>query len=139
MKRFYHLLALVCLLVLPACKDMTQAKGLSETAITDFHRQFNEARFKEVYAATHENFKKATTEAEFVELLDAMHRKLGKHVESAGKGWRVNSFNGKTTASLSQDATFEHGKGTETFVFVISDGKCSLQNYDIQSRELIGK
>jgi hypothetical protein len=139
MKNLYHLLALVCLLVLPACKDMTQAKGLSETAITDFHRQFNEGKFKEVYAATHANFKKAATEAEFVELLDAMQRKLGKQVQSTGTGWRVNSINGKTTASLSQDTKFEHGKGTESFVFVISDGKCSLENYDIQSRDLIVK
>lgn len=130
---------LVCLLVLPACKDMTQAKGLSDTAIGDFHRQFNEGKFKEVYAATHANFKKTSTEAEFVELLDAMHRKLGKQVKSTGTGWRVNSINGKTTASVSQDTEFEHGKGRESFVFVVSDGKCSLENYDIQSRDLIVK
>jgi hypothetical protein len=139
MKHFHLLLLLVCLLVLPACKDMTRAKGLSETAIGDFHRQFNEGKFKEVYAAAHANFKKTVPEAEFVELLEAMHRKLGKQVKSTGTGWRVNSINGKTTASVSQDTEFEHGKGSESFVYVVSGVSCSLERYDIQSRDLIVK
>lgn len=130
---------LVCLFVLPACKDMTQAKGLSDTAIEDFHRQFNERKFKELYAAAHADFKKTSTEAEFVELLEAMHRKVGKQVKSTGTGWRVHSINGKTTVSVSQGTQFEHGKGTENFVFVVSGGRCSLERYDIQSRDLIVK
>lgn len=118
---------------------MRKGTGMAETAIVEFHKQFNEQKFKEIYAAAHADFKAASTEADFVELLEVVHRKLGKHVKLEDGGWRVNSFNGKTTASVTKNSEFEHGKGVESFNYVISGESCTLQGYNINSKDMMMK
>jgi hypothetical protein len=133
------LMLLLPLIALTSCKDMVRGKELAEAAIVDFHRQFNEGKFKELYAAGHEDLKNATTEEDFVKLLEAINRKLGKHVKSTEAGWRVNSFNLKTVAVLTQKTEFEHGKGTETFSYIISGESCVLLSYYMQSNDMMMK
>jgi len=134
------LLALfLALLSLSSCKEMTQGKGLAETAIVDFHQQFNEGKFKEIYAAGHPDLKAAATEQDFVKLLEAVSRKLGKQVKSTDGGWRINSFNLKTIVSLSQTTEFEQGKGIESFSYVASGDTCQLQGYHIDSKDMLLK
>ena len=108
-------------------------------AADEFHQRFNEQKFKELYAAGHADLKAATTEADFVKLLEAVHRKLGRHTGNSSSGWRINSHNLKTTVALTQDAVFEQGKGTEVFTFVISGESCLLQGYDIESKDMMLK
>ncbi len=129
----------VGLVSLTSCKDMTKAKGMANTAIVEFHQQFNEQKFKGIYAAAHPDFKAATTEADFLKLLEAIHRKLGKQVSSTGTGWRVNSFNMKTSAVVTQSTEFEQGKGVETFTYVISGSSCTLLGYYINSQDMLTK
>lgn len=133
-------LALACLwLLTPSCKDMTQGKGLADTAIVDFHKKFNEQKFKEIYAGSHSDFKAEATEEKFVNLLDAVDRKLGKQVKSTDATWRVNSFNFKTNVMVAQNTEFERGKGTETFTYRVSDGKAILVGYFINSSDMMLK
>lgn len=140
MNRRTLLSSLACLLLLtPSCKDMTQGKGLADAAIIDFHKQFNEQKFKEIYAGAHPDLKAKAKEEDFVKLLETMHRKLGKQVKSTDATWRVNSFNFKTNAMVGQDTEFEQGKGTETFTYLISDGKATLAGYYINSSDMMLK
>jgi len=53
------------LVSLTSCKNMTKAKGLADAAVVDFHEQFNEQKFKELYTAGHADLKVAATEADF--------------------------------------------------------------------------
>ena len=130
---------LLALVALSSCKDMTQGKGLAETAIVDFHKQFNEGKFKELYAAGHADLKASATEDDFVKLLEAVHRKLGRQVKSTDAGWRINSFNLKTSVVFSQNTEFEHGKGVETFTYIVSGESCTLQGYRINSKDMMLK
>lgn len=139
MNRRTLLLSLIGLAFLPSCKDMTQGKGLAAAAIVDFHKQFNDQKFKELYAASHADMKAAATETDFVKLLEAIHRKLGKHVKSTESGWRVNSHNFTTYVVSTQSSEYEQGKGTETFTYVVSDGVCKLQGYHINSQDMMTK
>lgn len=139
MKRRLLLALPLAALPLASCKDMTRGIRLADAAADDFHQRFNERKFKEIYAAAHADLKAATTEAEFVKLLEAVHRKLGKHTGNSSSGWRINSHNLKTTVALTQDAVFEQGKGTEVFTFVISGESCVLQDYDIESKDMMLK
>ena len=133
------LVSLLALVALSSCKEMTKGKGLAETAIVDFHQQFNEGKFKELYAAGHADLKSAATEEDFVKLLEAVHRKLGKQVKSTEGGWRINSFNLKTSVALSQTTEFEHGKGVESFSYIVSGDSCQLQGYHIDSKDMLLK
>jgi hypothetical protein len=139
MKRRTLIALLVGLTSLTSCKDMTKAKGLADTAIVDFHKQFNEQKFKELYTAGHADLKAAATEADFLKLLEAVHRKLGKQVKSTEAGWRVNTFNMKTSAVVTQNTEFEQGKGVETFTYVVSGTSCTLQGYHINSQDMMTK
>ena len=122
---------------LTSCKEMTQAKANAATAIGDFHRDFNDGKFKELYASGDSSLKSAATEADFVKLLDAVNRKLGKQVKSSEEGWKLNSINMKTTVVVTQNTEFEKGKGTETFTYVVSGGSCKLQGYFINSQDMM--
>ncbi|QIF04933.1 hypothetical protein [Roseimicrobium sp. ORNL1] len=139
MNRRTLLSSLACLLLIPSCKDMTQGKGLADTAIVDFHKKFNEQKFKDIYAGSHADLKAAAKEEEFLNLLDAVHRKLGKQVKSTDATWRVNSFNFKTNVMVAQNTEFERGKGTETFTYRVSDGKAILVSYYINSSDMMLK
>lgn len=139
MKRRTLVALLVGLVPLTSCKDMSKAKGMADAAIVDFHKKFNEQKFKELYSAGHADLKAAATEADFLRLLEAVHRKLGRQVRSSEGGWRVNTSNMKTSAVVTQDTEFEQGKGTETFTYVVSGDSCTLLGYHINSQDMMIK
>ena len=124
--------------LLSSCGNMKKATDLSDAAIVNFHRQFNESKFKELYAAASPDLKAVTTEANFIKLLESVQKKLGKQVSSSTEGSNIN-FSGKTVASISQNTKFEHGKAVETFKYVLSGDDCTLQGYNINSNDLIVK
>ncbi len=139
MNRRTLLALLLPLCALTSCGDMTKAKALAATSIVSFHQQFNEGKFKDLYTTSHADLKTAATEADFLKLLEAVHRKLGKQVRSTEGGWMVNSHNMKTTITMTQKTEFEHGKGTEKFSFVVAKGVCTLQGYFIDSQDMMIK
>jgi hypothetical protein len=118
-----------------ASKAVPEAKA----AMADFHAKLNDGKFKDIYAATTPAFKAASSEADFVKLLEAVHRKLGKQKSSSEPGWRLNSYNFTTTVVLTTTTEFEQGKGVETFTYLVSKSGCTLQGYNIQSQDLITK
>lgn len=130
---------LLAVVSLSSCKQVTESKDKSEHAVADFHQRFNEQKFKEIHAAGNAEFKAAEPEADFVELLAAMHRKLGRHVKTNDDNWSFNSINGNTTVTITQRNEFEHGKGVETFVFAVSGDSCVMRSYRIESRDMMIK
>ena len=124
--------------LLPACANENKAIDLSNAEIVNFHRQFNELQFKELYKAASTDLKSVTTEADFIKLLKLEGNKLGKQVSSSEVGSSIN-FSGKTVVTINQNTTFEHGKGVESFRYVVSDNNCLLQGYNITSNDLFIK
>jgi hypothetical protein len=116
---------------------MTKGRRLAEAAVVQFHNQFNAGKFHDIYAQADDEFKKSASEADFVTLLEAVHRKLGTVKQSNPTGWGVNATPMGTIARLSYEVEFSEGKGTEDFVFHVSGDKATLYHYNVNSPLLI--
>ncbi len=131
------LILLVFILLVLACSDARKAKSVAELAITDFHERFNSGQLGVIYEKADANFRNITSEDDFNKLMEAVSSKLGKVKSTDNQNWDVRTFNFTTSIVLIQNTEFEKGSGTETFTFVINDGKATLFGYYISSDELI--
>ncbi len=85
------LIIVAVLLVAGNSCSLTKGKGIAEAAVAQFHNQYNAGQFREIYSQADEGFRKSASEAEFVALLEALHRKLGTVKKSNQAGWGVNT------------------------------------------------
>jgi hypothetical protein len=132
------LLAICSLFLLNGC-GATKGKPMAEMAAAEFHQALDKGEFSAIYAASHADFKKASTEKDFVALLEAVHRKLGPIKAATAAGWQVNSFNLKTNVVLTYNTAFTEGAAVEKFTYRIQGGKAWLVGYNISSNTLITK
>lgn len=112
---------------------------LAEGQVTLFHESLNSQQFETLYENGAKELKAAATKAEFVSLLSAVHRKLGTVSASNKVSWNVNYHTSGSFVTLGYETTFENGKGTEQFVYKLSDDKAVLVGYHITSNELFTK
>jgi hypothetical protein len=124
-------------MIMAGCTGMFKGKKAGEQAIAEFHRLYNEGKVAGIYATSDAKFKKATTEKQFLELMGAIQKKLGKVTASTNAGFNVNTFNLTTRVVLNQKTTFEQGSGTEVFTFEMNGDKAVLVGYHVNSNELI--
>jgi hypothetical protein len=117
--------------------SLTKGKEQAERAVEKFHQQFNASQYQEIYQQGDAKFKEAVTEAEFVQLLEAIRRKLGTIGNATQTGWRVNTTTMGTVAMVGYDVQFSEGKGAEQFSFLISGEEAKLLRYDVNSPLLI--
>ena len=136
--RFYFLILLTTAFAVfnTAC-SLTKGKEQAETAVQQFHQQFNRAQYQEIYQQGDDKFKQAVTEAEFTQLLEAVHRKLGTVENADSNGWRVNATTMGTVAMVAYETRFSEGKGSEQFSFLINGEQAKLLRYDVNSPLLI--
>lgn len=130
------LVALVCILC--GC-SMSADTTLAEQAVPKFHEQLDAGRFDATYADSANEFKKATTQQDFVAFLDAVHRKLGNTKASDKTGWRMNYQMSGSFVTLAYKTTFDGGSAQEQFVFRSQDKAAALVGYHINSTALILK
>ncbi len=119
------------------CGDMRKGREVAEAAVDAFHASLDQGRAGDVYDGASDEFRASMTKEEFVQLLGAVRRKLGKVTGTTNGGWRVSSRNLATYADLTQKTRFEQGEAVESFRFVVKDGKATLLAWDIRSRELV--
>ena len=132
-------LFIAALLVAISSCNFTKGKAQGESAVAQFHKQFNDGQFHDIYIQADEDFKKAADEASFVELLEAVRRKLGTVKQAKPLVWNVNVTTSGTLVRLSYDVEFTEGQATEEFVFRVSGNKAMLYNYNVNSPLLITK
>lgn len=139
MKRATLALSMLGFFFLHGCGDMAKGKAAAQSQVPIFHRQLNEGDMKGILSGAHPLFTRSTSEAEVVEFLGAVRKKLGNVTGTSNAGWNVKTMNGVTRVSLTQETTFESGKATESFTFQMSQGKALLLGYNIHSRDLVVK
>ena len=110
---------------------------VAEKAVTAFHQQLDAGQFAESYKGASSEFRSATTEADWVKLAGAVHRKLGKFLSSTQLGWNDQSTTSGHFIALGYKSKFEHGDATEQFTYRIDGGKASLAGYNVNSNALI--
>jgi hypothetical protein len=118
---------------------MREGTKAAEMAVNEFHQKLDAGEFTAIYSATHPDFKKASTEKDFVALLEAIHRKLGRVETTNQAGWNVNSHNLNTNVTLNYQTKFAGGDAVETFNYRVKGGKALLYGYNINSQALIIK
>ncbi|HLO00954.1 MAG TPA: hypothetical protein VK208_21020 [Pyrinomonadaceae bacterium] len=124
------------LIAITSC-SFTKGKGMAESAVTQYHNEYNSGQFHDIYNQADEGFRKSGNEASLVEYLQALQRKLGTVKQSHETGWHVNTTPGGTMVTIGYDVEFSEGKGTEQFVFRISGDKALLYSYNVNSPLLI--
>ncbi len=127
-----------------ACSGVTKGKEDAERAATEFHAEFNAGRYDAIWEAAGDELKHGVSRQDFTALLAAIRRKLGDCTGSTTRGWTVSTRNLTTFVTLVQDSAYASGtaaertgKATETFQFVVRDGRALLVGYDVSSRDLI--
>jgi hypothetical protein len=111
----------------------------AEQAVSKFHELLDSGRFAEVFVQSSDDLKKVTGEAEFVELLEAVHRKLGNSKSSTRQAWNVNYHTTGTFITLKYRTVYSEGEAAEQFVYRMQDSVPSLVGYHINSNTLIVK
>lgn len=117
--------------------SLTKGKEQGEHAVEEFHRQFNAGQYKEIYRQGDDKFWEAVNEAEFVEFLGAVKRKIGSVSKATQSGWHVNATMMGTVVTLGYEVEFSDGKGVEQFSFLVSGEQAKLLRYDVNSPLLI--
>ena len=119
MTRFSMALLAACV-ALGAC-SMSEDAAVAEQAVPTFHEQMNAGRFDAIYAGAADDLKKTVSQHDFVELLAAVHRKLGNVTASDKTGWNINYQPTGRFVTLGYKTSFEGGGAQEQFVFRLQD------------------
>lgn len=126
--------------VLASCGSTSKNVQLAKESVGVFHAQLDTEQYNSIYVATDEKFHSATTEADFVKLLQAIHNKLGTVQEANLRNTGVAWYAGQgATVTLVYDTKFADGKGSEQFVWHIKDNQATLYSYRINSNDLVTK
>ncbi len=128
---------------LVACSGMVSGKEDADRAVEAFHRDFNAGSYDAIWDAASESLQQAISRQDFGAMLAAVRRKLGDFTGSTTRSWNVNSHNLTTFVSLVVESRYATAKAattgtaTETFLFVVKDGRATLSGYNISSLDLI--
>jgi len=125
-------------LAMTSC-SMSEDKNIADAAVKLFHTQLGSEQIHEIYIGTSDEFRKASTEAQFTEFLSAVKRKLGSVKSSTPMGWRVNYVPMGTIVNLEYQTEFDDGPATESFSWRIKGKHAELMGYNINSAALITK
>ena len=113
--------------------DMEKA----EAAVDAFHAQLNTGSFDDIYNNSDDLLKNATSQERFVNLLSAVHRKLGTAKSADQKGFFLNYGNQGKIIRLTYSTQYGSDQASEEFIFHASGDRMMLAGYHINSDALI--
>ena len=120
-------------LALAGC-SLGRSRSAAESAVAHFHQELDQGHYQDIYRATAPQFRQATSEDRFVEILTLVHDRLGAVSGADQTNWHYDYTNGTTTVTLDYNTRFASGQATEHFRLLIGDGDSArLLSYDINS------
>jgi len=131
----------VCLsasLFIVACgaqKDLAAA----DTAVARFHQQLDSQDYVTLYVQADQKFRDATKQDDFVALMTAVHKKLGRVGNVARKGFFVNYNTSGSQIRVNYTTKFGDGDAEEQVVGSKKGDNLALLGYHINSNALITK
>jgi Protein of unknown function (DUF4019) len=111
----------------------TAQRVAAEQAVARFHEMLDSGQFAEIYRMSSDEFKKISTESDFVALLASVHRKLGHTKSAVNQGWNVSYLTSGTFVTLTYRTTFSGGEAGEQFMFHMQADSAELVGYHISS------
>ena len=131
--------ALFAMLLAVSCGGLA-AKGDAEAAVATFHEMLDAERYADMYEAADDAFKNVASRGQFVQALEAVHRKMGAVRSAAQTQFFSEDRVGTDAGSYIRfvyDTEFAEGRATETFSWRVSDKKIRLYYYNINSPILV--
>jgi hypothetical protein len=135
MTRIFFLLVAV---TLSGCSESADT-ALAERSVARFHEFLDAGRFTEIFEQSSDDLKKASTQSEFVALLEAVHRKLGNTKSAVDQAWNVNHHTSGTFITLTYKTVYREGEAAEQFVFRMQGDSAALVGYHVNANALVVK
>ena len=123
-------------LLLGACSVPQPIAG-TDVQIATFHKLLDTEDYAAIWKDTSLEMRGAATEEQMDKIFAAVHRKLGKVIESKQIGWRTNMTTNGTFAEVQMDTRFEKGTGQENFVYRQDGTQLKLAGYHITSNDMM--
>jgi hypothetical protein len=122
---------------LSACRAERGEIEVARQDVEEFHSQFDSEQYAAIYASADHKLHDAMSEAEFVNFLQGVHRKLGAVQNSTLRRTNFAWHNsGHATIRLDYDTSFVQGSGIEIFLWEVADHHVLLYRYKINSKDL---
>jgi hypothetical protein len=125
-------------LVVAGC-SMSADTRVAEEAVARFHAMLDAAQFEAIYAESADDLKQVATQEKLIDLLEAVHRKLGPMKSSVKQTWNVNYHTSGTFITLIYATIFQGGDAHEQFVYRLQGADAKLAGYHINSDALLLK
>lgn len=126
-------LILITIGFLSSC-SATKSKEMGELAVKKFHVQYNVGHHADIFLNADGEFRKTSSESDFISFLKAVQEKLGSVQEATLKEYQINAeFGGGILVRLNYDTQFERGKSIEQFIWRIENGQAKLLGYHLNS------
>jgi len=116
---------------------LLQGRKLADPAVQHFHQQLNAEDYEGICGNASDVFETTQSHDELIQVLGAVHKKLGNAGQSSFTNIRVDKNTRGTFTTTSYETTFDHGKATERFTWVNDSGILKLYSYHIESNALI--
>jgi len=94
--------------LLAACSASEKIKDAGP-AVDAFRHQLDAEAYPAIWQGADDLLHQNTTEPQFVQFVGAVHRKLGKVVQSERTGWNVNYGTSGTIVTVAMTTRFERG------------------------------
>jgi len=91
--------------------------GAASEAVSRFHAQLDNQDYQTIYSQTDERFRNASSQPDFLALMNAIHTKLGKVTDASRQGFFVNYNTSGMQVRLAYSTRFAGGDAQEEFVW----------------------
>jgi hypothetical protein len=123
------------------CSGCSRSENIDsdEQAVLSFHERLDAGQFDQIYELSSDELKKASTQSDFVALLNAVHRKLGNVKSAERQAWSTNYRTSGTFITLTYKTAYSEGEAAEQFVFRMQDHAAALAGYHVNANALVVK
>jgi len=104
-------------------------KRVALQAIQQFHNQFNNYEFAEIYEGADQKAKEKISRSDFMEDMKAMRRGQGAVLKSEEIATDYNYMDGVAMVKIVVLVSFEKGTAKEEFIYYLRDDKIQLASY----------
>lgn len=115
--------------------SMGQDMSATDSAVADFYAKLNNGQFAAITAAAGPEIKNGS--ADFTQLVEGVHKKLGIFRSTSRQGFNDNINNGDHTFTASYASVYSSGPATENFIYRLNSGKPVLIGYHVESAALL--
>ncbi|PEQ13432.1 hypothetical protein B2G71_06910 [Novosphingobium sp. PC22D] len=138
MNRIARLLVMAAFAASLASCGVQQSIDDAKAEISTFHADLDARNFDAIWDEVAPDMRSATQKSQFVAILEAVNRKLGRVVGSKQVGWNSNVSTSGSFVTVTMETKFQKGSGVETFIYrKVEDDRLALAGYNIQSQEMM--